>query len=350
LNVIAMSVQYEPMADFHLRDLTAPILVAPMAGGPSTPELAAAGSSAGALGFVAAGYLSADAFGEKLTAARALTTGALGANLFVPGPSAAIPAAVDAYAHELADEAERYGVRLGEPRFDDDAWAGKLEVLLDVRPEVVSFTFGLPSTEECARLRDAGMLTLATVTTLVEAEKAVACGVDALVAQGPGAGGHRGTFDPVADPASQPLEQLLHAVAVGTGLPVVAAGGLMTAADIAGVLAGGAVAAQLGTAFLLADESGSSPVHRAALAGSDFTETAVTKSFSGRFARGLRNRFIEEHEDQAPFGYPEVHYLTSPLRKASVAAGDPHATNIWAGVGFRQARSGSAAEIISALT
>lgn len=337
------------MSDFNLRDLSAPILVAPMAGGPSTPELAAAGSNAGALGFVAGGYLSADAFGEKLVAARALTTGPLGANLFVPGPSTALPRAIDAYARELADEAEHYGVQLGEPRFDDDAWAGKLEVVLDLRPEVVSFTFALPSVTECARLRDAGILTVATVTTLAEGEKAAACGVDALIAQGPGAGGHRGTFDPVADPASQPLDQLLHAVVIGTDLPVVAAGGLMTAADVAAVRAAGALAAQLGTAFLLADEAGSSPVHRAALTNPEFTETVVTKAFSGRFARGLRNRFIVEHEEQSPFGYPEVHYLTSPLRKASVAAGDPHATNVWAGTGFRHAQSGSAAEIIAAL-
>lgn len=337
------------MSEFHLRELRAPILVAPMAGGPSTPELAAAGSNAGGLGFVAAGYLTADAFGEKLTATRNLTTGPVGANLFVPGPSAAVPAAIESYARDLSDEAVRYHARLGDPRFDDDAWPGKVEVVLDVRPEVVSFTFGLPTAAECARLRDAGILTVATVTTLAEAEKAVACGVDALIAQGPNAGGHRGTFDPVADPASQPLEQLLHAVTVGTDLPVVAAGGLMTAADVARVRASGAIAAQLGTAFLLADEAGSSPVHRAALTDPAFTETAVTKAFSGRYARGLRNRFIDEHEKQAPFGYPEVHYLTSPLRKASVQAGDPHATNVWAGTGFRAATSGPAADIIAAL-
>lgn len=337
------------MSDFHLRDLRAPILIAPMAGGPSTPELAAAGADAGALGFIAAGYLSVDAFGEKLTAARALTTGPLGANLFVPPETAAVPSAIEAYARDLAGEAENYGVRLGEPRFDDDDWAGKLEVVLDLRPEVVSFAFGLPGVAECARLRDAGIVTVATVTTLAEAEKAAACGVDALVAQGPDAGGHRGTFDPFADPASQSLDQLLHAVVVGTDLPVVAAGGLMTSAAIAGVRAAGAVAVQLGTAFLLADEAGSTPVHRAALTDPAFTETAVTKAFSGRYARGLRNRFIDEHDDQAPFGYPEVHHLTTPVRKASVAAGDPHATNVWAGTGFRDARSGSAADIIAAL-
>jgi nitronate monooxygenase len=133
-------------------------------------------------------------------------------------------------------------------------------------------------------------------------------------------------------------------------VPVIAAGGLMTAADVADVLASGAVAAQLGTAFLLADEAGSSPVHRAALRDPQFTETIVTRAFSGRYARGLRNRFIDEHEADAPFGYPEVHYLTSPLRAASVRAGDPHGVNVWAGTGFREARSASVAEIMRGLT
>ena len=115
-------------------------------------------------------------------------------------------------------------------------------------------------------------------------------------------------------------------------------------------MAVGAVAAQLGTAFLLADEAGSSPVHRAALRDRAFSETVVTRAFSGRYARGLRNRFIDEHEAQAPFGYPEVHYLTSPLRAASVRAGDPNATNIWAGTGFRKAKAAPVATIIKQLT
>src|SRR4051812_38679408 len=190
-----------------------------MAGGPSTPALAAAGSTAGALGFVPGGYLTAETFADRLTAARGLTTGPVGANLFVPQPSAALPGAVDAYARSLAAEVERYDVRLGEARFDDDAWAAKLEVVMDIRPEVVSFTFGLPEKQECTRLRELGIYTVATVTTLFEAELAVACGVDALAAQGPAAGGHRGTFDPAAEPASQPLDQLLHALIVGTQRP-----------------------------------------------------------------------------------------------------------------------------------
>ena len=110
------------------------------------------------------------------------------------------------------------------------------------------------------------------------------------------------------------------------------------------------MAAQLGTAFLLADEAGSSPVHRAALQDGEFTETVVTKAFSGRYARGLRNRFIDEHEAEAPFGYPEIHYLTSPLRAAAVRAGDPHGFNVWAGTGFRAAKAGPVAEIMRNLT
>jgi nitronate monooxygenase len=335
---------------FDIRELAVPVIVAPMAGGPSTPELAAAGTNAGGLGFVPGGYLSAEAFAERLTAARRLTAGPVGANLFVPQPSAATPAAVEGYAAALAAEAERYGVQLGEPRFDDDHWAAKIDVLLDVRPDVASFTFGVPSVEECRRLRNAGITTVGTVTTLSEAQTAAGRGIDALVAQGPSAGGHRGTFDPVAQPANEPLDQLLAAVAAAVDIPLIAAGGLVTAEDVERVLQAGAVAAQLGTAFLLADEAGSSPVHRAALRDPQFTETVVTRAFSGRYARGLRNRFIDEHEDEAPFGYPEVHYLTSPLRAASVRAGDPHAVNVWAGTGFRAALAAPVAEIVGTLT
>jgi nitronate monooxygenase len=335
---------------FDLRELAVPVIVAPMAGGPSTPELAAAGTNGGGLGYVAAGYLTAEVFAERVVAARQLTSGPLGVNLFVPQASAGTEAEIEAYAAALAGEAQRYGVGLGEPRFDDDRWSAKLDVVLDFRPQVASFTFGLPSADECARLRAAGIVVVGTVTTLAEAQSAVARGVDALVAQGPAAGGHRGTFDPSAQPASEPLDDLLAAVVAGVDVPVVAAGGLATAEDVARAVAAGAVAAQLGTAFLLADEAGSSPVHRAALQDPQFTETVVTRAFSGRYARGLRNRFIDEHEAEAPFGYPQIHYLTSPLRAASVRAGDPHATNVWAGTGFRAAKAAPVAEIIDDLT
>ena len=338
------------MSRFDLRDLAVPVIVAPMAGGPSTPELAAAGTNAGGLGFLPAGYLTAEVFAERIVASRKYTSGPLGVNLFVPQPSAGTPGAIERYAAALAGEAKRYGGRLGDPRYDDDDWAAKLDVVLDLRPHVVSFTFGVPSAAECERLRHTGIMVVGSVTTLAEVDVAVARGVDVLVAQGPSAGGHRGTFDPAAAPATEPLDMLLANVVNRVDVPVVAAGGLCTAEDIAHVVAAGAVAAQLGTAFLLADEAGSSPVHRAALKDPQFTETAVTKAFSGRYARGLRNRFIDEHDAQAPLAYPEIHYLTGPLRAASVRAGDPHGVNVWAGTGFRDARAATVAEIMNDLT
>ncbi|UNB54474.1 nitronate monooxygenase [Mycolicibacterium sp. YH-1] len=332
-----------------LRSLAVPVIAAPMAGGPSTPELAAAATNAGGLGFLAAGYLTAETLAERIAAARALTSGPLGVNLFVPQASVAAHDAIHRYAATLEDEASRYHAKLGEPRYDDDHWAAKLEVVMDLRPDVVSFTFGLPDAEQCSRLRALGIATVATVTTLAEGEAAVARGVDVLAAQGPNAGGHRGTLDAVATPPTQPLDQLLRATTIRLGVPVIAAGGLMTAVDVADVLAYGAVAAQLGTAFLLADEAGSSPVHRAALQDPQFSETAVTRCFSGRYARGLRNRFIDEHDAAAPFGYPEIHYLTSPLRAAAVRAGDPHGVNVWAGTGFRKAKAAPVADIIASV-
>lgn len=335
---------------FSFDDLAVPVIAAPMAGGPSTPELAAAATNAGGLGFVPAGYLSAGVFADRLAAARAMTSGPLGANLFVPQPDNADCTDLDRYSDALAGEAERYGAELGEPRYNDDEWSAKLDVLLDVRPQVASFTFDAPPAEDIRRLNDAGMMTVVTVTTAAEAEVAVSRGAAALAVQGPSAGGHRGTFDPAAQPANQPLSELLADVLARLPVPVVAAGGLMTAADVDAVLRAGAVAAQLGTAFLLSDEAGSSPLHREALQDPQFTETVVTRAFSGRYARGLRNRFIDEHEAQAPLAYPQVHYLTSPLRAAAVRAGDPHGTNVWAGTGFKKAKAGSVATIMEELS
>lgn len=335
---------------FDFGALRHPIIVAPMAGGPTTPQLAAAGTNAGGLGFVAGGYLTADALAECITATRMLTTEPIGVNLFVPQPSVAVRQEIEAYAAALSADAARHGTTLGDPRYgDDDGWLAKLEVVFDIRPEVVSFTFGLPTADLCNRLREVGIATVGTVTTLEEARQASDL-VDAVAVQGPSAGGHRGTFDPVAMPSTETLDDLLAAVLAVTEVPVVAAGGLMTAADIARVLESGSVAAQLGTAFLLADESGSSAVHRAALQSSDFDDTVVTRAFSGRYARGLRNRFVNNHDEQAPLGYPEVHWLTSPLRAASVRAGDPNDTNVWAGTGFRQARTGSVATLMDQIS
>ena len=333
---------------FELRDLHAPVIGAPMAGGPSTPALAAAVTNAGGVGFLAGALLNGEKLAAGIEEARSLTSGPVGVNLFVPQPDAGDPAQIEAYAAELAPLAAGLGASLGEPRYDDDAWAEKIEVLLDLRPDAVSFTFGCATAEEIRRLADAGIFTLGTVTTPAEADIALDRGVDALVAQGPRAGGHRGTFDPTAEPASSSLDELLADMA-GRGVDVVATGGITTPEEVSRILALGARAVQVGTAFLLADEAGTNAVHRAALVDPAFTTTGVTRAFSGRYARGLYNRFMQEHDASAPFAYPQIHHLTGPLRKAAVAAGDPHSTNLWAGTDFRNATAGSATSIVARL-
>jgi nitronate monooxygenase len=338
------------MNRFDIRDISKPLIVAPMAGGPSTPQLAAAASNAGGLGMLAGGLLSADVLAERLDTARVLTSGPLGVNLFVPQPSAGTQPQYTEYAKALAPETQRHGVQTGIPRDDDDGWAAKLVVVSDMRPTVVSFTFGLPSEETCSCLRSSGILVFATVTTAAEAKMAVALGVDAVVVQGPAAGGHRATFDPAAPPCDTPMLQLLSAIRVDADIPIVASGGLVNADDVARVLAAGAVAAQLGTAFLLADEAGTHPTHRAALRNKAFDETVVTRAFTGRYARALRNGFVDRYDKQAPFGFPQIGHVTAPLRSAAAEADDPHGMALWAGTGFRQARNGSVAEIFRSLT
>jgi nitronate monooxygenase len=330
-----------------LDPLRHPIVLAPLAGGPSTPELTAAVVEAGGFGFLAAGYLSAEVLGERIAATRALTAGALGVNLFVPGPPSD-PDVVAAYAERLAPEAAALGVALGTPRADDDDWDAKLTLLLADPPAVVSFTFGCPEISVVDRLHDAGAEVWVTITTPGEAVAAEAAGADVLVAQGTEAGGHRGAWrddDPLVEGiGTLALVQLVRA---RCGLPVVATGGIATGAGVASVLAAGASAAAVGTAFLLCPEAGTAEVHRRALAGD--APTALTRAFTGRLARGIRNRVLDELSDVAPSGYPEIHHLTSPLRQAARAAGVTDVVNLWAGQAYPLARAEPAADVIARL-
>jgi nitronate monooxygenase len=208
--------------------LSLPIVQAPMAGGPSTPALAAAVSQAGALGFLAAGYRTVDAVAADLAAVRELTPAAVGVNIFSP-PAADVDApAVRDYGRRMRGEARRYGVRVGEPHFDDDDYAAKLDLLIEQRVPLVSFTFGCPSADVVARLHGAGADVWVTITTPDEARQAQAAHADALVVQGLEAGGHRGSF---ADPGGEQvgLLVLLRLVAAATSLPLVGAGGSWTA-------------------------------------------------------------------------------------------------------------------------
>jgi nitronate monooxygenase len=325
-----------------------PVVVAPMAGGPSTTGLVTAASAAGALAFLAAGYKTAAALRSEMDAVRAAGM-PFGVNVFVPGAPAADRAALTRYLAELEPDAVALGVRPGSPDWDDDDWDAKLAALLADPPAVVSFTFGCPQQGVIAALRAAGSQVWVTVTTPEEAAAAAARGSDGLCVQGPEAGAHRGTFTASASPPAVPLHRLLREVAAVTGLPLIAAGAIMSHQDVRDALAAGAVAVQCGTAFLRCPESGAQPLHKAALADPVFTATAVTRAFTGRPARGLVNRFMTDHP-AAPAAYPEVHFATRPLRAAAAAAGDTGRMNLWAGKGYRAATERPAAEIVELLS
>ncbi|WP_019931220.1 nitronate monooxygenase [Nocardia sp. BMG111209] len=326
-----------------LDDVRIPIVLSPMAGGPSTPELAVAVSDAGGLGFLAAGYLDATEMSRRIARIRAATRAPFGVNLFVPGT----PTPPDRYAGYL----DRLGREfpLGEARFATDDWDAKLDALIAEPVPVASFAFGCPAAAEIARLHAAGIEVWVTVTAVAEARFALGAGADVLVAQGAEAGGHRAGFtDAPADDECDPLSTLalLQLLTAAVEAPVVAAGGIATGAAIAAVLAAGAAAAQLGTAFLRCPEAGTVPAHREALVLD--TPTMLTRAFTGRRARGLRNEFIVGHPD-APSAYPEIHYATGPLRQAARAAGDAENINMWSGQTHPLSTDTPAAELVTRL-
>jgi nitronate monooxygenase len=214
----------------------------------------------------------------------------------------------------------------------------------------VSFTFGLPDAVTIRALQRQGTVVVQTVTTAEEARSAAAAGVDLLAVQASVAGGHSGTLTPSRPLAEVPLGELITQVTHAVDTPVIAAGGITSSAAVANALHAGASAVAVGTLLLLAEESGASATHQAALQDPAFTETVLTRAFTGRPARGLRNSFITTFESQAPLGYPAIHHLTSPLREAAAAAGVADDVHLWAGTGYREARRAPTTEILTELT
>ncbi|GAB2549159.1 nitronate monooxygenase [Leucobacter ruminantium] len=359
----------------RLLDSRLPLVAAPMAGGPSSVELAASVAAAGAFPFLAGGMQTAEGLAAQIERLRP-SARSFGVNLFVPGRAsldAQTRAEFAAYAAELQPEAERYGLRLDpEPAIDDDAWGEKLALLIADPVPVVSLTFGLPDPADIAALQRAGSRVLASVTSPAEARAAARTGVDGLVVQGAGAGGHSAVHEPArtpdggrdagsdpgsagvggtvpgaAEPGPETTVALVRAVRDAVDLPVIAAGGVDGPGAVRDLLASGAESVAVGTLLLRAAESGASAAHRAAIADPAFTETVVTRAFTGRPARSLRNRFADAHGATAPVAYPAVHHLTRALRQAAGRAGDTDTLHLWAGTGFRAAREAPAAEIIA---
>lgn len=320
---------------FTFDSLDLPVVAAPMAGGPSTPDLVIDAARAGGWGVLAGANKTVGALADEVARVRDADVAA-GVNLFIPGPQSSDAEALASLRAKMTPIAEKFDVELAEPVWDDDGYPDKIEWLTEHPVDVVTFTFGLPPADEIAALHDAGSALGAMVTTPDDAQKAAARGMDFLVLQGPQAGGHQSTFDLDAEPVDTDLLTLLTDARAVTQLPLLAAGGIATPDDVRAVIDAGAVAAQIGTAYLRSSSSGASATHRAALASPEFTTTMLTRAYSGRYARGLANEFASMLDGVSPAAYPEVHRMLGPLRKAAALAGDAQWTHLWAGTGWRR--------------
>jgi len=321
-----------------------PIIQAPMAGGPSTPELTAAVSRAGGFGFLAAGYLTPDQLVTTITRTRELTDADFGVNIFCP-TAPAHPVPVQEYADLIRPESDRLGVPLGEPRWDDDGFGDKLEIVSSEHVPMVSFTFACPDPAIIEMLHVAGCSVAVTVTSPAEARFAETAGCDLVLVQGTEAGGHQASFLDHA-PNVRPLSSLLEEVRESIDIPMAGSGGIMTGFQVAEVLHMGVLAVQLGTAFLCCEEAGTSATYRRAIIEGTYSETMLTRAFSGRYARGLANEFATTYSDAAPDAYPEIHHLTRPLRAAAAKAGDAGTPNLWAGQGWKSVTSDPAEVVV----
>lgn len=342
-----------PIGNF-LRNLGVkfPIIQAPMGGGLTTPKLVAEVCNAGGLGSLAAAYLSPDQILVETRLIRALTDKPLNINLFAGG-----------YEMEAVQDAQPMLSLLGEihealglpapvfPPLLPDPFPSQFEAVLEARPDIFSFTFGVPSSDAMNSLKARGIATVGTATTVEEARMLEKSGVAAIVAQGAEAGAHRGTFLGAFESSMVPTLALLQAIRSAVSVPVIASGGLMDGRDIAQAFAGGATAAQLGTAFLTCPESGTHEAYRQAILSARTDTTVITRAFSGRPARGLRNAFIDllAGKEKCILPYPLQNALTRPMRSAAAKTGDAGFLSLWAGQGVARARVLPAAELVKQL-
>ena len=275
-----------------LLDIEHPVIQGPLGGGPSTPELVAAVSNAGGLGSLGAAYLTPDQITNTIRRIRALTSRPFNVNLFAGGWSTNPDFDARPMIELLGEVHKKLGIPPPiAPTPAPDPFPSQLEAVLDARPPIFSFTFGIPDRDAMSRLKSRGIVILGTATTVDEARQLERAGVDAIVAQGSEAGAHRGTFLDSFESSMVPTLDLVRATAAAVSLPVIATGGLMDGRDIVAALNAGASAAQLGTAFLPCPESGASDVYKRALLAAKEDTTVVTRAFSGRPARGLTQRF-----------------------------------------------------------
>lgn len=342
-----------PDGDF-LRNLGVkfPIIQAPMGGGFTTPQLIAEVCNAGGLGSLAAAYLKPDQILDEVRRIRALTDKPLNINLFAGGYEMGAVPDTGPMLSLLGEIHEALGLSGPVlPALPPDPFPSQFEAVLEARPAIFSFTFGIPSADVMKRVEARGIPAVGTATTVEEARMLERSGVAAIVAQGAEAGAHRGTFLGAFESSMVPTLVLVQAIRSAVSVPVIASGGFMDGRDIAQAFASGASAAQLGTAFLTCPESGTPEAHRRAILSARSDTTVITRAFSGRPARGLRNAFIDrlEGKEECLLPYPLQNVLTRPMRTAAAKTGDIDFLSLWAGQGVARARALPAAELVKQL-
>lgn len=319
-----------------------PIIQGPMAGGANTPAMVAAVSEAGGLGSFGASMLSLEAIRAQVAETRGLTSKPFMLNFFVQGIPSPTQEEVDRAIALLRPVWSSLGwPELPRPERWCEDFSSQFELLLELKPDVASFTFDILSRAQVKRLRDAGIFVIGTVTTVEEALAWQDVGADALVASGVEAGGHRGTFIGEQSAATLGAEALLVAVLEAVRIPVISAGNVMTGADVRERLALGAAAVQMGTAFLVTDESGIPQAYKDRLLGAEGNPTRLTRAISGRYARGVENRFMRQMESveaEVP-AYPVQNALTGSIRAEAARRGDPELMSLWAGTGVAKSRA-----------
>ncbi|WP_338448699.1 nitronate monooxygenase [Niallia oryzisoli] len=331
-----------------------PIIQAPMAGGTTTSQLVAAVSNSGGLGMIGAGYLTPAQLREQMREVKQLTVNNFGVNLFVPTEFNVPQDKIDFANEKLKSIKHQLNIVEDSYHLPD---AGKLnktfyehiDVLIEEKVPVCSFTFGVPSMEILSRLKKQNILLIGTATTVKEALEIQKVGMDMIVVQGSEAGGHRGNFIHEQHESMIGLMSLIPQVVDCVNIPVIAAGGIMDGRGLMAAICLGAGAVQMGTAFLTCKESGANKLHKEAILQSDEDQITVTRAFSGKWARGINNKFIsamQESETAFP-EFPVQNTLTQSIRKASAAQNNPDYMSLWSGQSPRLAKSLSAEELIN---
>ncbi|MER1988755.1 MAG: nitronate monooxygenase [Solibacillus isronensis] len=323
-----------------------PIVQAPMAG-ITTPEFVAACCETGVLGSIGAGYLNGAETKQFIQGVKALTAKPFSVNLFVPEQPKTDPQLLQDAREALQPICNELNINIPAAIPTSEVFQDQVQAILEEDVMIVSFTFGLPDNETLSTLKQKGVYLIGTATSVEEAIAVEHAGLDAVVVQGKEAGGHRGSFiDPMA---LHSTADLLKAAKENVSIPVIAAGGIMTKSQVTDMLALGASYVQIGTALLTATECAAPKLHKEAILTSGIHATTLTKAFTGKYARGLKNKFTEQLKEATTAPYPVQHYLTQPIRKESARQNNREYMSLWMGENSYLAKEASVKEIIETL-